>query len=322
MGFGSGRGPTFRDVTRAKPIPHLLTTRPFTYAEAIAAGVSRQMLRGRRFHRLHQQVYVHVGLALTLEVLVRAVLLILPAGAAATGGTALRVYGLDVGRDRRLHFTTPRPHQRRIPGVVVHRRIRPALRRLVDGIPVTTPEQTFVEASRTLSLVDRVIAGDWLIHRRLTTLTELQRFVDTVHDYGVKRARRAMAWVRERAESPRETVLRLMIVFARLPEPEPNVTLGDEWEPIARPDLVYRRFRVLVEYDGKYHFEDAIQRERDLKRREALEELGWRVIVITAKGMHRPHEVVWRVYRALRDRGYDGPPPVFNDMWNAWFAGP
>ena len=54
--------------------------------------------------------------------------------------------------------------------------------------------------------------------------------------------------------------------------------------------------------------------------REALEALGWRVIVITAEGMRQPYEVVWRVYRALRDRGYDGPPPHFNDMWNYWFA--
>lgn len=258
---------------------------------------------------------------LTLEIRVLAALLILPAGAAATGVTALRIYGLDVGRDRRLHFTTTRPHQRRIDGVVVHRRIRPALRRLWNGVTVTTPEQTFVEASRTLSLVDLVIAGDWLIHHGLTTLAELQHFVDTVHDHGVKRARRAMVWVRERIESPRETVLRLMIVFARLPEPSPNVALGDEWEFVGRPDLVYLKYRVIVEYDGRYHFEDPGQRERDLERREALEALGWRVIVVTAKGMRRPQEVVWRIYRALRDRGYQGAPPIFNSMWSSWFGG-
>jgi hypothetical protein len=295
-------------------------SRPFTYAEAIAAGVSRQTLRGRRFRRIHHDVYVHVDLALTVKVQVRAALLVLPAGTAATSVTALRVYGLDVGRDQRLHFTTTRPHQRRIPGVVVHRRIRPALRRLVDGIPATTPEQTFVEASRTLSLIDRVIAGDWLIHHELTTLSELQQFVDTVHDHGVKRARRAIVWVRERVESPRETILRLMIVFARLPEPVPNVPLGEPDDFVVRPDLIYLRYRVAVEYDGAYHFKSRKQRDRDIKRREALEGMGWRVIVVTAEGMTRPHDVVWRVYWALHDRGYQGPRPVFNDMWNSWFA--
>ncbi len=186
---------------------------------------------------------------------------------------------------------------------------------------MTTPEQTFVEASRHLSLIERVVAGDWLVHQSLTTLAELQRFVDAVHDHGVRRARRAMVFVRERVESPRETVLRLMIVFARLPEPRPNVPLGDEWEFVGRPDLVYLDYRVLIEYDGRYHFEDPKQRERDIKRREALEALGWRVIVITAEGMRHPHEVVWRIYRALRDRGYRGQPPIFNDAWNYWFAG-
>jgi hypothetical protein len=277
------------------------------------------MLRGQAFVRLHRGVYAYASLALTMVVRVLAALLVLPAGTAATGVTALQIYGLDVGRDRRLHFTTTRPHQRRIEGVVVHRRIRAALRRMWGGVPVTTPEQTFVEASRNLSLVDRVIAGDWLIQHGLTTLAGLQHFVDTVHDHGVKRARRAMAWVRERAESPRETILRLMIVFARLPEPEPNVPLGDADRFVARPDLVYVRYRA-VEYDGRYHFRDSAQRDRDIARREALEALGWRVIVITAEGMSRPHEVVWRVYRALRDRGYDGPPPIFNDMWTTWFG--
>lgn len=301
-------------------VPAELQSRAFTYHEAIAAGITPQMLRGQSFDRLHRGVYACATLVLTTVVRVLAALLILPPGTAATGVTALRIYGLEVGRDRRLHFTTTRPHRRRIEGVVVHRRIRAALRRLFNGIPVTTPEQTFVEASRSLSLVDRVIADDWLIHQALTTLDELQRFVDTVHDHGVKRARRAMVWVRERVESPRETILRLMIVFGRLPEPEPNVPLGDPEYFVARPDLIYLRYRVAIEYDGAYHAKNRKQRDRDIKRREALEGLGWRVIVITAEGMARPHDVVWRVYWALRDRGYQGPPPVFNDMWNAWFA--
>ncbi|MGH3476817.1 MAG: hypothetical protein ACRDPQ_02395 [Nocardioidaceae bacterium] len=83
-----------------------------------------------------------------------------------------------------------------------------------------------------------MIAVDWLIHRHLVTLDGLQRFVDTVHAHGVKQARRAMIVVRERVESPRETVVRLMIVLARLPEPEPNVPLGDRNGFVGRPDLV------------------------------------------------------------------------------------
>jgi Protein of unknown function (DUF559) len=310
-----------RDVTRPHPVPSRLGPRPFTYAEALAAGVSRQTLRGRRFRRLHEAVYVCADVELTLEVRIQAALLVLPPDTVVTGVTALRWYGLDVGRDPRLHFSTTHRHQLRLAGVVVHRRKRAALRTEDKGASITTPAQTLVEASRGLSLVDRVVAGDWLVHQQKVTLIGLQRFVDTVHDHGVKRARRAMVFVRERVESPRESVLRLMIVFARLPEPEPNVPLGSRDEFVGRPDLVFRRYRVIVEYDGFHHFQSRAQRQRDIERREKLEALGWRVIVITADGMRQPCEVVWRIYRALRDRGYGGPPPAFDDMWRYWFAG-
>lgn len=282
--------------------------------------MSPRVLQGPSFRRLHREVYICADIELTLEVRVRAALLILPPDAVLANVTALRWFGLDVGGDQRLHFSTTHPHQLLLHGVVVHRRKRAALRTLCRGLPVTTPAQTFVEASRRLSLPNRVVAGDWLVHHRKVTLAGLQRFVDSVHDHGVRRARRAMVWVRERVESPRETVLRLMIVFARLPEPEPNVPLGSREEFVGRPDLVYLRYRVLVEYDGAYHFKDRAQRHRDIKRRERLEALGWRVIVITAECMRQPRDVVWRVYRALRDRGYQGPPPVFDDMWTTWFA--
>jgi G:T-mismatch repair DNA endonuclease (very short patch repair protein) len=307
-------------VPPPRPIPRHFTIRPFTYAEAVGAGLSLRVLQSQRFRRLHREVYISADIELTLDVRIRAALLILPPDTVVTSVTALRLRGLEVGRDRRLHFSTTHPHRLLLDGVVVHRRKRAALRTLCCGLPTTTPAQTFVEAARHLSLVDRVIAGDWLVHRQKVTLAGLQRFVDVVHDHGVRRARRAMVWVRERVESPRESVLRLMVVFARLPEPEPNVPLGDQDAFVGRPDLVYLRYRVIVEYDGLYHLRDRAQQNRDLRRRERLEELGWRVIVVTAEGMRQPREVVWRIYRALRDRGYQGPPPVFDDMWNAWFA--
>ena len=62
---------------------------------------------------------------------------------------------------------------------------------------------------------------------------------------------------------------------------------------------MYRRHKVLVEYDGWYHERDAWQRQRDILRREALEAEGWRVIVVTSADMRHPKQIAARVARAL-----------------------
>lgn len=77
------------------------------YAEATAAGLSRRMLQGRSFRRLHREVYVCADLDLTLEMRIRAALLILPADAVVTGVTAPWWYRLDVGHD--IGSTSPPP---------------------------------------------------------------------------------------------------------------------------------------------------------------------------------------------------------------------
>lgn len=81
--------PTVPGVGPRIEIPDELQKRPFRLAEAVSAGLSPDMLRGQRFRRLHREVYVCADVELTLEVRVRAALLILPAGAAATGITTL-----------------------------------------------------------------------------------------------------------------------------------------------------------------------------------------------------------------------------------------
>ena len=146
------------------------------------------------------------------------------------------------------------------------------------------------------------------------------QFGDELSD-GVRRARRCVALVRERVESPLETWVRLMIMFARLPEPATNVDLFDrDGQFVARLDLAYRRWRVAVEYDGAHHERNARQRQRDRERREAIEALGWRVIVITSQDLHSPQSVPWRVFHALAAHGYEGGEPVISDSWRRWFS--
>ena len=65
-----------------------------------------------------------------------------------------------------------------------------------------------------------------------------------------------MRWRRPAAgsASPGETRLRLALVRAGLPEPELNVRLyGVDGRYLGKPDIVYRRQRVVFEYEGDGH---------------------------------------------------------------------
>ena len=191
-----------------------------------------------------------------------------------------------------------------------------------------------------------VEVGDWLVAERHTDLLTLRDYVVRSHLDGVLRARDAASMVREGSESVRESAVRWAIVASGLPEPEINVDIQDALGRfLARGDLVYREWQVLVEYDGWHHERDALQRQRDPVplvlalhfggdpegagefqghghperdalqrqrdhlRREALEAAGWRVIVVTTADMRDVRTVVWRIHAALKARGFTGPTP-------------
>jgi very-short-patch-repair endonuclease len=53
----------------------------------------------------------------------------------------------------------------------------------------------------------------------------------------------------------------------------------------------------LIEYDGAWHWQ---QRAADERRREALRDLGWKVLVVTSDDYYRtPERVVAKVRDAL-----------------------
>ena len=73
-------------------------------------------------------------------------------------------------------------------------------------------------------------------------------------------------------------MLRLDLLAAGFPEPEPNGVVLLTSGRSTRADLVFRVFKVIVEYDGQHHREDAVQWAKDVDRLNELAANGWIVI--------------------------------------------
>ena len=88
-----------------------------------------------------------------------------------------------------------------------------------------------------------------------------------------------------------------------------------------RFDLSYPGLKLIIEYDGRHHAESSSQWQRDLSRREELDRLGWRLIVVTSDDFRdAPEAVLNRVRDALIDRGALGIRRRFKTEWMRYFA--
>jgi very-short-patch-repair endonuclease len=121
---------------------------------------------------------------------------------------------------------------------------------------------------------------------------------------GSRRAIDALSFLNPAAESAPESVLRLLLIDARLPTPEVNANVYGVWGAfVARADLLFRAARVIVEYDGDQHRVDRQQFARDVQRTSELAANGYLVLRFTAADLFgRPHYVVATVRAALATR--------------------
>ncbi|WP_162599967.1 DUF559 domain-containing protein [Nocardioides solisilvae] len=298
--------------------------RPFTRAEALAAGLTDAQLRGPRFQRLFTGVHLCAAVVVTPRLRIEAALRLHPPGSFVSHASAARIHGLAVPDDAEEHVTVrQRGHRRRTAGVRCHLSSAEVETVTVGGLLVSTPAQAFVELASSLGLVDLVVVGDQMARRGLLCPDGLRAACARSTLRGAVSARRAAAFVRDRVDSPMESRLRMLLVLAGLPEPEVNVVVRDvDGTPLRRYDLSFPAARVAVEYDGRHHVERIEQWERDLDRREALEDDGWRLLVVTSSGVfRRPGETVRRVHRLLRARGVPGVPVRSGDAWRQHFRG-
>ena len=93
--------------------------------------------------------------------------------------------------------------------------------------------------------------------------------------------------------------MRVACALAGLPAPVPQYEVVEDGTWLARVDLAWPGHRVIVEYDGEYHFE-GLQIAKDDVRLGALVAAGWHVIRLSAADLRHMEGVVSRIAAALR----------------------
>jgi very-short-patch-repair endonuclease len=148
------------------------------------------------------------------------------------------------------------------------------------------------------------------LHKRLLKSDDLRSWACAHPRYpGIARLRRTIELAEPATESVMETRLRLLLVFARLPRPQAQVSLYDEvGDFLARPDFYYPLHRLAVEYDGAYHRENLTG---DNRRQNRLVDAGYRLLRFTAADvLSAPDLVVDLVRRALSSSRSSSVPRI------------
>ncbi len=171
------------------------------------------------------------------------------------------------------------------------------------GFTVTTPSRTLVDLAVRLSLPRLVAVGDDFLARGLISQRSLDEVLGrSVGQRGVRRARQALSILDARAESPRESMVRALLIERGYRCPVPQFEVRDSsGRFIARVDLAYVDEKIAIEYDGEHH----LSRERQAKDAWRLGDLGaqgWLVVTVVSEDVHRPHLLYAKVNRALSAR--------------------
>ena len=190
----------------------------------------------------------------------------------------------------------------------------PGTLQLLDGLRVISAVDTWCQMGTQLTVDELVILGDGIVRRQRprATLEELRNAAERYSGgRGAHSLVEALPLIRAGTDSPKETELRLAIIRSGLPEPEVNITIYDAYGlPIARGDLVYPRYKVLVEYDGAHHREIEQQYFNDVDRDDRVVEAGWRIIHFNrSHKAARQQAALESLRRALVARGWTPPSP-------------
>lgn len=194
--------------------------------------------------------------------------------------------------------TSLQDHSVRRPGVRTHRTdLLPAHIVTRRGLQATSPIRTLWDLCAPRSgvthddlvvLADSLMPQEWIPGFGLAEIRTSRADLDRVRRemglfHGARRAALVSADMREAVGSPMETRTRLQLVAAGLPEPEVAVALRDDAGhagPVV--DLAYRRWRLVIQYEGERH-RTKEQQERDVDRDRWCSIHRWETVKVIAR---------------------------------------
>lgn len=158
-------------------------------------------------------------------------------------------------------------------------------------------------------------AGSILDAEPITSVTAMSEWLARNSDTpGAARAQRALSYAIDRLGSPAETLLYLLLCLPRksggygFPRPHSNSFLAPTTAQRHRvsqndyhPDLYWPEKHLIVEYDSDQYHSSPDRAALDAKRRNDLEAMGYRVIVVT-RAILRQEELFEKVADQIRRR--------------------
>lgn len=277
------------------------------------ASTLRGLLADGSWQRFWPGVYTDGGELSPVQRCWAAVLASGGASAVVCGRTAARFWGFPLVDDRdpatsaqehRIDEVIAPAHRRtlRFGGRELRRHrfvVRPGDVVQPRGLAITSPLRTLIDCSSSLAPAAAVCVLDDALHRGVVRVEELDAAVlDARGRPGVLALAAALASADGRAESPFETLTRLLLLPV-LPDLEPQVELCDErGRLIARFDLGDRTRRLAVESDGTTAHAGPQMLAKDRRRDERTEALGWHTERVSWYDVRcRPEQVRARVLR-------------------------
>ena len=235
----------------------------------------------------------------------------MPEGAFFSHQTAARLWGLPLpwplDVDLALHVSVPNSRRAidTLDAVGHKAAIGADHVRTLDGLPVSSPHRVWRELGSRTALPGAVALGGAIVRLGLATRDQLARHAEVLGLRGRRTLAAAAPMIDERAESIPESLLRVALVSAGLPALLVNEDLlDDDGRFVARPDLRFRDFHLVVEYDGDGHRTDRAQWRKDVHRFGAIEDLGFGVIRATADDLPRFAATVERIRHRLTRLGW------------------
>jgi hypothetical protein len=238
----------------------------FIGTHAVAAGaLTARQLREGPYVRVLRGVYADPSLPRDHLLRCRAAALLMPDSGALGARSAAAVLGApSPSYADPVTVVLPAGEQWRGPdGVRVHRApLRPEdVTQSDGGLRHTTPLRTAWDVAALERTATAVGVLDGMIQAGQLDSAHLRQLLGAgVGRWRCRRVRQAFELVDGRSQSPPESWVRVACVLAGLPAPIPQFDVIADGTWLGRVDLAWPEARVIVEYEGEYHFRGVADR--------------------------------------------------------------